>query len=69
MRSLFVNPRLDDVQALAPCHSGALLLYQGILNIAHANEQCRFLQGYIVQGLAVNVTPGISSAVIGSPSG
>ena len=47
VRSLFVNPRLDDVQALAPCHSGALLLYRGILNIAHANEQCRSLQGHI----------------------
>lgn len=47
VRSLFVNPRLDDVQALAPCHSGALLLYRGILNIAHANGQCRSLQGHI----------------------
>lgn len=47
VRSLFVNPRLDDVQALAPCHNGALLLYRGILNIAHANQQCRSLQGHI----------------------
>ncbi len=47
VRSLFVNPRLDDVQALAPYHGGALLLYRGILNIARADRQCQSLQGHI----------------------
>ncbi len=38
VRSLFVNPRLEDVQALVPYHGGALLLYRGILNIAHDDQ-------------------------------
>jgi len=47
VRSLFVNPRLDDIQALTPYHSGALLLYRGILNIDRGDRQCRSLQGHI----------------------
>ena len=47
VRSLFVNPRLDDIQALTPYHGGALLLYRGILNIARGDRQCRSLQGHI----------------------
>ena len=47
VRSLFVNPRLDDVQGLAPYHGGALLLYRGILNIARADRQRQSLQGHI----------------------
>ncbi len=47
VRSLFVNPRLEDVQTLVPYHGGALLLYRGILNIAHDDQPCRSLQGHI----------------------
>ena len=47
VRSLFVNPRLEDVQALAPYHGGALLLYRGILNVALEDQPCRSLQGHI----------------------
>ncbi len=47
VRSLFVNPRLEDVQALVPYHGGALLLYRGILNVAHDDQPCRSLQGHI----------------------
>jgi len=47
VRSLFINPRLEDIQALAPYHGGALLLYQGILNVVCENNPCRSLQGHI----------------------
>lgn len=47
VRSLFVNPRLEDVQSLGPYHGGALLLYRGILNVAHDDQPCRSLQGHI----------------------
>lgn len=47
VRSLFVNPRLEDVQTLVPYHGGALLLYRGILNVAHDDQPCRSLQGHI----------------------
>jgi diguanylate cyclase (GGDEF)-like protein len=47
VRSLFVNPRLEDVQALVPYHGGALLLYRGILNVALDDQPCRSLQGHI----------------------
>ncbi|MCB1770072.1 MAG: diguanylate cyclase [Candidatus Competibacteraceae bacterium] len=47
VRSLFVNPRLEDIKALVPYHGGALLLYRGILNIAIGDQPCRSLQGHI----------------------
>lgn len=47
VRALFVNPRLEDMQALVPYHGGALLLYRGILNVALDNQPCRSLQGHI----------------------
>lgn len=47
VRSLFINPRLEDVQSLVPYHGGAMLLYRGILNIAHDDQPCHSLQGHI----------------------
>ena len=47
VRPLFINPRLDDIQALTPYHGGALLLYRGMLNIAWADRQRQSLQGHI----------------------
>lgn len=47
VRALFVNPRLEDIQALVPYHGGSLLLYRGILNVALDGEPCRSLQGHI----------------------
>lgn len=47
VRSLFVNPRLEDVQTLAPYHGGALLLYRGIVNITCHDQPCRSLHGHI----------------------
>jgi diguanylate cyclase (GGDEF)-like protein len=47
VRSLFVNPRLEDVQMLVSYQRSALLLYRGILNIAHGDQPCRSLQGHI----------------------
>lgn len=47
VRSLFVNPRLEDVQSLVPYHGGALLLYRGILNVTQDDQPCRSLQGHI----------------------
>ena len=46
-RTLLVNPRLEDVQALVPYHGGTLLLYRGLLNIARADGESRSLQGHI----------------------
>lgn len=46
VRTLFVNPRLEDVRALMPDDSGALL-YRGILNIAREDRRYRSLQGHI----------------------
>ncbi len=47
VRALFVNPRLEDVQALVLYQRSPLLLYRGILNIAHGDQPCRSLQGHI----------------------
>ena len=47
VRALFVNPRLEDVQALVPYHGGALLLYRGILNVAYDDQPSHALLGHI----------------------
>jgi diguanylate cyclase (GGDEF)-like protein len=47
VRSLFINPRLEDVKALVPYRGDSLLLYRGILNIALEDQPCRSLQGHI----------------------
>lgn len=46
-RSIFVNPRLEDVQALVSYHRSPLLLYRGILNIAGNRQLCHSMQGHI----------------------
>lgn len=47
VRTLFLNPRFEDIQVLTPYHGETLLLYRGLVRFGCADQSIRSLQGHL----------------------